>query len=374
MAQNSNPNPVQGLVLSAGGARAAYQVGVLRYLGEQFPDFSPRVFAGVSSGSINASYLAQGQPFSTATQRLHDLWYSLTFDQVLQTNFTTLFSILNRWVYDLFISKVTRKLLLTSLLDASPLSQTILSHTHFWKIHRAIRDGKVDGLAVSTTNYHNGTTTVFFDSCRVTSGWERAHRVGIHTPIKLKHIMASCSIPILFEPIRIGDFFFGDGALRFNFPFSPAIKLGANKILAIGIRCVTPEPLNIERTEQARLGFVAGAVLNSIFLDSIDLDYENLLRINRMRSEHAESIDALLLRPSRDLGALAKPHLEEVPFHFRQLLKSTANPTELGDLLSYLMFSPPYVRTLLDLGYKDAEAQKNTIQDFIQRKSAPRSE
>lgn len=364
----------QGLVLSAGGARAAYQVGVLKYLGEAFPDFSPKVFAGVSSGSINASFLAQGQPFSIATQRLHELWYSLTFDQVLETNFTTLFSILNRWLYDLFISKVTRKLLLTSLLDASPLSQTILSHTHFWKIHRAIREGKVNGLAVSTTNYHNGTTTVFFDSCNTTEGWERAHRIGIRTPIKLKHIMASCSIPILFEPVRIGDYFYGDGALRFNFPFSPAIKLGASKILAIGIRCATPEPLNIERTEQARLGFVAGAVLNSIFLDSIDLDYENLLRINRMKGSGAESIDALLLRPSRDLGALAKPHLEEVPFHFRQLLKSTANPTELGDLLSYLMFSPPYLRTLLDLGYKDAESQKDKIRDFIQRKAAPRSE
>lgn len=176
MTPAASTNHTQGLVLSAGGARAAYQVGVLRYIGEKFPEFAPKVFAGVSSGSINASFLAQGQPFSVGTERLHELWYSLTFDQVLETNFTTLFSILNRWLYDLFISKVTRKLLLTSLLDASPLSQTILSHTHFWKIHRAIREGKVDGLAVSTTNYHSGNTTVFFDSCRVIEGWERAHR------------------------------------------------------------------------------------------------------------------------------------------------------------------------------------------------------
>ncbi|NDC23850.1 MAG: patatin-like phospholipase family protein, partial [Proteobacteria bacterium] len=231
----------QGLVLSAGGARAAYQVGVLRYIGEHFPEFNPQIYAGVSSGSINASFLAQGQPFSVASRQLYDLWYSLTFEQVLETNFTNLFSILNRWLYDLFISKLTRKLLLRSLLDASPLSQTILTHTHFWKIARAIRQGKVRGLAVTATNYHTGITTVFFDSHHEEAGWERAHRIGIRTPIKLKHIMASCSIPILFEPIRIGDFFYGDGALRFNFPFSPAIKLGANKILAIGIRSPNPE-------------------------------------------------------------------------------------------------------------------------------------
>lgn len=367
-------NQNQGLVLSAGGARAAYQVGVLKYIGKNFPDFSPGIFAGVSSGSINASFLAQGLPFSEASQKLYDLWYSLTFDQVLETNFTTLFSILNRWIYDLFISKVTRKLLLTSLLDASPLSQTILTHTHFWKINRAIREGKVRGLAVSTTNYHNGTTTIFFDSHHEEPGWERAHRVGVRTAIKLKHIMASCSIPILFEPVRIGDFFYGDGALRFNFPFSPAIKLGANKILAVGIRCPKPETSPLNRTDQARLGFIAGAVLNSIFLDSIDLDYENLLRINRMKGPHSKPLDALLIRPSRDLGALAKGHFEEVPFHFRQLLKSTANPDELGDLLSYLMFSPSYIRKLLDLGEKDAEAQRDTLKAFIERKVGPPSE
>jgi NTE family protein len=275
---------------------------------------------------------------------------------------------LNRWVYDLFISKVTKKLLLTSILDAAPLSQTLLTHTHFWKINRAIREGKIHGLAVSTTNYHNGTTTIFFDSHENSEGWERAYRIGIRTNIKLKHIMASCSIPILFEPVRIGDFFYGDGALRFNFPFSPAIKLGANKILAVGIRCPKPVSATTNRPEQARLGFIAGAVLNSIFLDSIDLDYENLLRINRLKSRDTTSVDAFLIRPSQDLGALAKGHIEEVPFHLRQILKSTANPDELGDLLSYLMFSPAYIRKLLELGEKDALAQKETIQAFIDKK------
>jgi len=365
----SGKDTKQGLVLSAGGARAAYQVGVLKYIGETYPQFSPTIFAGVSSGSINASFLAQGRPFPEASLKLYELWYSLSFEQVLQTNFGTLFSMLNRWVYDLFISKMTKKLLLTSLLDAAPLAQTILTHTHFWKINRSIREGKVHGLAVSTTNYHTGTTTIFFDSHDQDLGWERAYRVGVRTPIKLKHIMASCSIPILFEPVRIGDYFYGDGALRFNFPFSPAIKLGAKKILAVGIRCPKPVSATTSRPEQARLGFIAGAVLNSIFLDSIDLDYENLLRINRFKSKDTTSVDAFLIRPSQDLGSLAKGHIEEVPFHLRQILKSTANPDELGDLLSYLMFSPSYIRKLLALGEQDAKAQKDTIQAFIDKKS-----
>lgn len=367
---NPSSSHTQGLVLSAGGARAAYQVGVLKYIGEHFPEFNPEIYTGVSAGSINASFLAQGHPFSVGSRRLYDLWQSLTFDQVLETNFTNIFSIVNRWLYDLFISKITRKLLLRSLLDASPLSQTILTNTHFWKISRAIREGKIKGLAVTATNYHTGVSTVFFDAHSNDSGWERAHRIGIRSQIKLKHIMASCSIPILFEPVRIGDFFFGDGALRFNFPFSPAIKLGANKILAVGIRCATPENPFKEKPDQARMGFIAGAVLNSIFLDNIDLDYENLLRINRLKGKHSTPIDAILIRPSKDLGALAKGHIEEVPFHFRQLLKSTANPEEMGDLLSYLMFSPPYLRSLLQLGEKDAEAQHETLRDFIQRKVA----
>lgn len=358
---------VQGLVLSAGGARAAYQVGVLKFISEKYPDFNPSVFAGVSSGSINASYLAQGQPFPQATQNLHQLWYSIAFDQVLETRFGTLFSILNRWLYDLFISKVTKKLLLSSLLDASPLAQTILTHTHFWKIHRAIHANKIRGLAVTATNYNSGLTSVFFDSVNIKQGWSRAGRLGIRTPIKLKHIMASCSIPILFEPVKIGDCFYGDGALRFHFPFSPAIKMGANKILAIGVHCADQSPSEKVMGDQPRMGFIAGAVLNSLFIDSIELDFENLNRINRMKSKTATPIDAFLVRPSQDLGTLAKDCLEEVPFHLRQLLKSTADPEELGDLLSYLMFSPKYVRKLLALGFSDAETHWTELEAFIKR-------
>jgi len=353
-------------VLPAGGARAAYQVGVLRYIGETYPELNPSIYCGISAGSINACFLAQGQPFSLSSGQLYALWSKLEFNQVLKTNFNSLFSMSSRWLYDMFVSKVTQKLLLKSLLDASPLSQTLLSHIHFWKISRSIRSGLVDALAVSATNYHDGNTTVFFDSHQEIPAWVRETRRSIRTQIHLRHIMASCSIPILFEPVRIGDFLFGDGSLRFNFPFSPAIHLGASKALAIGIRSPSPQnPLGF-RPDHVGMGFVAGAVLNSIFLDSIEADYENMNRNNRIADGiHIKKVPALLLRPSQDLGALSVNFLNEVPFHFRQFLKSTASPAELGDLLSYLMFSPGYINALLELGMKDAAKEKHIIEQFL---------
>jgi len=359
--------PIQklGLVLPAGGARAAYQVGVLRHIAENFPEFSPRIFCGVSAGSINSTYLAQGEPFPQAVRELYQVWENLEFSQVFRTNFHSLFKMGSRWLADMFISKVTHRLLLKSLLDASPLANTLLSHLHFWKIASAVRSGKIDGVAISATNYHNGTTMVFYDSALPVPVWQRERRRSVRTRIRVRHIMASCSIPILFAPVRIGDFLYGDGALRFSFPLSPAIHLGATHLFTIGTRCPTPEnPLGY-RPDHVGIGFVAGAVLNSIFLDSLESDYENLCRLNESRNPRIRTIHPCLIRPSQDLGATAKNFLSEVPFHFRQLLVSTANPEELGDLLSYLMFTPGFIRNLLELGRKDAANAHDQIAKFL---------
>jgi len=357
----------QGLVLSAGGARAAYQVGVLKYIAEHFPGFAPQIFTGVSAGSINAAFLAQGGSIAESTSRLYDLWSHLQFDQVMQTNFSSLLRMGTRWFYDLFISKFTHRLLMKSVLDASPLAQTLLMNVQFWKISRAIREGSVKGLAISATNYLDGTTTTFFDSFPPMEPWVRERRTAIRSYLRARHIMASCSIPLLFEPVPIGNSLFGDGSLRFNFPFSPAIHLGARKILSIGIRCPRPKSATHGlQNSHLSMGYVAGAVLNSIFLDAIDFDYENLCRINRIVGIDSDRyLPVLLLRPSRDLGKLAGEFIDEVPFHFRQLIRATAKREEAGDLLSYLMFSPGYLRALLELGYHDAGQQRDVIQSFI---------
>jgi len=355
-----------GIVLPAGGARAAYQVGVLKYIAHHYKSFNPTILSGVSAGSINSTFLAQGDPPEKALDRLYELWSQLQFSSVLSTNFESLFKMGMRWTYDMFLSKVTQKLLLRSLLDASPLAATLTQNIHFWKISRALRQGTIRGVAITATNYHNGLTTIFFDSAHPLPGWAREGRVAVRNPIRPRHIMASCSIPILFEPVRVGDYLYGDGSLRFNFPFSPAIRLGAKHLIAVSIRC--PNPLNVIgiRPEHIGMGFIAGTVLNSIFLDSIETDYENLLRINRISGGSEQNkLNAILIQPSQDLGYIAKDFLNDVPYHLRQLLKSTANPEELGDLLSYLMFSPGYLKVLLELGFKDAETQKPRLDAFF---------
>ncbi len=356
-----------GLVLSAGGARAAYQVGVLSHLGAHCPDFKPTIFTGISAGSINAAFLAQGESPQKSTADAYRLWEQLTFDQVFKTNFNSMARMLLRWIYDMSVSKVTRRLLLKSLLDASPLAATLLTHIHFWKIRRAVRQGLVRGVAVTATNYLDGSTTTFFDSEKPIPPWARERRNSARHSLRIRHIMASCSIPILFEPVPIGKAIFGDGSLRFSFPFSPAIHLGASHLIAIGIRCPNPIPVIQEhRPDHLSLGFVAGTVLNSIFLDSLEFDYENICRINEfVGPESPAYVPVCLVRPSVDLGVLAKDFLSEVPFHFRQLLKTTAEPEELGDLLSYLMFSPGYVKALLELGRKDAERQDAELRKFL---------
>ncbi len=366
------PNPPapfprkDGLVLAAGSARAAFQAGVLRYMAENFPDFKPTVFTGISAGSINACYLAQGEPFPESAVALYKLWESLTFDQVFQTNFQSIASMGLRWVYDLFASKITKKILLKSLLDASPLAMTLLNNIHFWKISKAIQMGLVDGVSVTATNYHNGCSTVFFDSHAGVEAWTREQRRSERTNIRARHIMASCSLPLLFPPIRIGNALYGDGSLRFNFPFSPAIRMGATHVLAISIRprkiddiTTTPNPDHIG------MGFIAGAVLNSIFSDSVEQDYENVCRINKFTGKDERKVYPFLIRPSEDPATIARYFRKEIPFHFRQLIGSTAGPDEAGDLLSYLMFSPGYIRALLSLGYKDAAAQHDQIKEAL---------
>ncbi len=372
-----------GLVLSAGGARAAYQVGVLRYLAHELKDFSPKIFTGISAGSINASFLAQGKPPDAATDALYHLWANIDFNQVFKTNFRSVFFVMGRLLYDLFLSKVTRRLLLKSFLDATPLAQTLVSNIDFTQIARGIHNKLVDGVAISATNYQLSSTTIFFDSARDIKPWHRENRTAVRSHIKPRHILASCSIPLVFEPVRIGRHFYGDGSLRFSFPLSPAIHLGATHLLGLSIHpeiapaspgdwgsesLAPPSSGASPSMDWISMGFVAGCVLNSIFMESLEADFENLQRMNEATSGlgMTRKIPALLLRPSQDLGVIAQAYLNEVPFHFRQLLKGfSLKATDMGDLLSYLMFSPGYVRALLALGEKDAERRRGEVAQFL---------
>ncbi|MCB0405015.1 MAG: patatin-like phospholipase family protein [Bdellovibrionales bacterium] len=359
-----------GLVLSAGGARAAYQVGVLRHLGKHLPElFCPTVFTGISAGSINAAYLAQGQPIPEATEKMYELWRDLKFEQVMKTNFRTMFAIFQKIFYDLFLSKVTQRKVFTSVLDASPLAETLSQHIHFPRITKAIHSGAIHGIAVSTTNYNTSINTVFYDSHDNVPPWARRRRIAIRTRLRLRHIMASCSLPIIFEPIKIGDYFYGDGALRFRFPLSPAIHLGATHILALGmVSNYTYSEAAPAQQKKLSMGLVAGTVLNSIFVDSLETDYENVQRFNELAAAlpNYRKLEVVLFSPSRDLGHMAEDFVNDIPYHFRQLLKASAmSATELGDLISYLLFTKGYIQALIELGEKDAATRHDELEAFF---------
>jgi len=348
------------IVLSAGGARAAYQVGVLRRIAERAPNFNPTIFSGVSAGSINACFLAQGGGFDDTTRRMEELWRSLKSEDVFKANFPSLSRAIFRWVTDLFFARVTDRILLRSLLDASPLATTLGSRVPFAKIHRAISEGTIQGLSVTATDYRTGSSVIFFDSANKTPGWVRRHRAGVPGAVHLKHLLASCALPVLFEPVRIADRWYGDGSIRFSFPLSPAINMGAKKILAIGTQ---PDGTETRNAEAATMGYVAGAVLHCLFQDSLETDIELLETINTVAPD--KRIETVNLRPSIDPAMLASEHLSELPVHFRRLLRTTAKRGDLGGLASYLLFGEKYIDALIKLGRADADAQWEKIAPIV---------
>lgn len=348
------------VVLSAGGARAAYQVGVLRRIAERAPSFQPTIFSGVSAGSINACFLAQGDPFDDVTRRMEEMWRSLNSEDVFKANFPSLSRAIFRWVTDLFFARVTDRILLRSLLDATPLATTLASRVPFAKVHRAVRDGKVQGLSVTATDYRTGGSVIFFDSHREIAAWHRRHRKGVPGAVHLKHVLASCALPVLFEPVKIGDRWFGDGSIRFSFPLSPAINMGARKILAIGTQ---PDDTQTPSAEAATMGYVAGAVLHCLFQDSLETDIELLETINQAAPDRR--IETAVIRPSVDPAKIAGDHLSELPFHFRQLLRTTAKRGDLGGLASYLLFSNKYLGDLIALGRNDVDRDWDKIAPLL---------
>lgn len=361
------PTPNIGLILSAGGARAAYQVGAIRAIARQCPEFNPKIFCGISAGSINSSYLAQGEPIVHAADNLYELWANLSTENVFKTNFRSVFAVTMKIFNDLFISKVTKRLTFHSILDATPLAETLITNIRFPKIANALADGIVQGIAVTATNYHTGNATVFYDTHKPVPPWHRLHRQAISSPIRIRHIMASCSLPILFEPVKIGEYLYGDGTIRFSNPFSPAIHMGASHIVAIGTSCptqVTPGPVDPSYS----MGFVAGSVLNSIFLDSLEPDFAMLLRFNEIAqtSPAIRYLNVKLLQPSLNPGVIAKEYFEELPFNFRQLIKTAAiTPEDAADLISYLMFTKGYIGALLKLGEEDGARHAEDIKKLL---------
>jgi len=370
-----------GLVLTGGGARAAYQVGALRALAELFGK-GPLPFpivCGVSAGAINGSALAaEAEDFPRAVKHLADTWLGLTPNHVYRTDALSLVSIGSGWFRGLTAGGAQPPRRYNHLLDTAPLRELLEREITFERIRENVERGLLRGLAISATNYETGTSVTFFDGAPDLHPWARSRRMGVRTAITLDQVMASASIPIFFPPVQVGRAWYGDGGVRLNAPMSPALHLGADRVLAIGIR----HPRSAEETAELNeaparddlpLSEILGVLMNAVFLDSLEPDIERVERvtdmldsIERPADSHLRPVRILLLQPSQDLAALAADQVIRFPRGLRFLLKGLGVSQKGGaDLLSYLAFEHEYIERLVTLGYEDTRARSEEVREFV---------
>lgn len=373
-----------GIVLTGGGARASYQVGVLRALYEilKQPQQESPIFShltGTSAGAINTAYLAAfAQDFDKGTKNLLKVWSSLEPNQVYKTDTVSLGRIGAKWITGSMFGGLKKEgSTFNYLLDNSPLRELLIRELNFKAINDNIKNGVINGMALTATNYFSGSSVVFYKTYKDLSPWYRSERFGYPTEFEVDHILGSSAIPFFFPPAKVKDSFYGDGCIRQTTPVSPCIHIGANKIFAIGIRHLRSHQRAVElslakQDSTPGLAQIAGVALNAVFLDSLEADVERIERINatlkKLSSPHPELkvVPVFMLRPSRDLGAMAGQYVKDLPKTLRYLLKGIGASEEDGtDLISYLAFDSSFTTPLIDLGYTDTWARKQDIERFM---------
>jgi NTE family protein len=371
-----------GLVLTGGGARGAYQVGALRALaritGARRIPF--QVVSGMSAGAVNAAAVAAGaDDFQGATGKLARLWNGLSPDQVYRTEARSLARIGARWMRDLTSSGIFGPNTINYLLDTSPLRRLLVENLPLERVASHLASGALRGVSISATDYLTGTGISFFDGDPDIEPWTRSVRMGVRSTITVDHVLASSAIPLFFPPVRIGDAYFGDGCIRALAPLSPAIHMGADRIVAISVRYRRPPEQTADRERTAHedalpLSEIIGSLMNSLFLDSLEADIERLERINdtldlippETRARQALRIVPLLvLRPSRDLAELARGTHDRLPVMMRYLLRGIGANRAGEDLLSYLAFERAYLRKVMRLGHRDTMARRREVEAFL---------
>lgn len=387
--KRANESPRIALVLPGGGARGAFQVGVLKAISELLPKAARNPFAvlsGTSAGAINAVVLAsKAQRFRHAVAELEHVWGNFRCNQVYRTDHPTMLKSSLHWMTSIvlggFLVGAPK-----SLLDNSPLRALLSRSVRFPRIQDAIDKGWLDAVSVTAAGYSTARSSSFFQAADRHRGWARTRRVGVRADLHLDHLMASIAVPMIFPPVRIDGEYFGDGAMRQATPLSPAIHLGANRILVIGIRDETADKPPPKDSPAAAPSFaqIAGYMLDTLFMDGLYSDIERMARINQLIDSvgaeqrsgsiaNMQAIDTMLVVPSQDLRVIATRHRKDLPFALRALLRglSGRRPSE-NRLLSFLLFEQSYTRELIDLGYQDAMKVKEQLLAFVCGAEVPR--
>lgn len=365
------------LVLAGGGARAAYEVGVLSAIAERAPALEFPIVTGVSAGAINAVYLAaHAESLPGAVAALRDHWSHLVVDRVYRIEPWRLVRALLRGVAGTLLGTRGGAAVVRGLLDMSPLRESLAARLDFTGIDAKIAAGRLRAVALSTTSYASGETVTFVHGTPDTPMWRRAMRSAVRARLTLDHVLASAALPILFPAVRLGESFYGDGSVRQTAPLAPAIHLGAQAILAVTQRS-EPEraasPASAPR-DYPTLAEVIGMLLHAIFLDALEADAERIDRINQTLArvpagaapDGLRPIRLLMLRPSRSLGALAATSGAKLPAAVRWAVRGMGGQGATAvDFLSYLLFDPAYTTALIELGYADGRAQWPRIEQFL---------
>jgi NTE family protein len=394
-----------GLVLTAGGARGAYQAGVLRRIGEiprlrsaasPFP-----IVTGASAGAINGALVAAtSSSFHHGTQQLAQLWSQLNVSDVFRADLRALGGNGLRFAAELALGGLIGAGRTQSLVDAAPLRSYLARQLPVGGIADAIDRGDLYAVAITAAGYHSGKAFTFIQGRPGHAVWTKSRRVALPAELTVDHICASAAIPIVFPPVALSagssTAYFGDGALRLVTPLSPAIRLGADRLFAIGVRCQEAadallrnelslpqdggEPVPLRRPP---LSQICGVFLNAIFLDHLDADLDHLVRMNELVAAYQQAthrhqvtlptlrepmriVTPLVLSPSEDLAIVAKTFAHRMPRSIRYLLDGLGAPdAQSADLMSYLLFDSAYTRELVHIGYRDAERRIAEIEAFL---------
>ena len=373
--------PKTGLILTGGGARAAYQVGVLRAIAEVWPHRrgSPfPILCGTSAGAINVAALAcNADNFRKGVRDLLQVWRSFSVAHVYRADPFGVAATGARWLAAMMLGGLGRSNP-ASLFDNAPLRSLLESRFAFERLAEHIRMGDLYALGINATGYTTGQSVTFFEAAESAEPWTRARRLGLPTRLGLDHLMASSAIPFVFPAVHIHREFFGDGSMRQIAPVSPALHLGAERVLVVAVgRLAKGAPARQVTTDYPSMAQIAGHVLSSIFLDSLEVDLERLQRINRtvgvmpaeLRARHGVSlkqVETFVIAPSEDIEPIAARYAHRLPRTVRFFLRGIGATKSTGsNLLSYLLFDRAYCRALIGLGYRDAMARREELAAFV---------
>jgi NTE family protein len=372
----------KALVLPGAGARGAYQVGVLKAVASLLPKGAPnpfKIICGTSAGAINAAVLAgRASHFERAVADMEHVWGNFEARQVYRTDSWTMLKSSLHWFAALVFGGLGVRNP-ASLLDNAPLRGLLARNVRFDGIRRAIEHGHLDALAVTASAYSTARSVTFYQGRPELAEWARIRRIGRATELTVDHLLASAAVPFVFPPVKIAGEYYGDGSMRHRAPLSPAIHLGADRMLVVGVRDERPdaEPGFGEAPAPPTLAHLGGYMLDTLFLDGLYTDLERLSRTNRILEQVGRGqlggplaglrpLHTIVVVPQRDLRSVALDYASELPRAVRLLLRGLGASSRSGmQLVSYLLFESGFTRALIEMGYKDAMAMEDELRAFV---------